>query len=164
MNKIFMKGELKAPPSAKKDNKIKEDGTAIDILNSCFVLIFAFATVLMLIAYSKTVEIKLEADMIAKNYLYSMENQGYMDDDMKKAIKDKFLENNITCTVIEKSTSENDKYTTREQVAYGQQVELFVKLEFANPIYETFKENTVFHYFAPDKLHYELDYTTTSKW
>ena len=81
----------KLTPLKEKNNK--ENGFAIDLLSTCLVIIVAFFLVLVMLTFSKVVETKIDADIIGKNYLYRMEQQGYFKgtdkDDMIKSFKAK---------------------------------------------------------------------------
>lgn len=137
----------------------QEKGNIIDQLGSIIVMAFVFAMILAFAAYGKIVLMKLAVNNTAKEYLYKMEQNGYMSDDDQKEMTAKLEERGITV--------QEDGFTgtTSSQVPYGDQVVLMCKVEFTNPLYSVFKEGSyiVIPGF-PDKLTYDVSLSATSKW
>ena len=156
----------KLTPLKEKNNK--ENGFAIDLLSTCLVIIVAFFLVLVMLTFSKVVETKIDADIIGKNYLYRMEQQGYFKgtdkDDMIKSFKAKGITTSNESVELKINTD-----TTVKQVAYGTPVTLDFTVTFANPMYDYLPERVgavgikAKGLLAKD-FSYTLKYTTTSKW
>lgn len=156
----------KLTPLKEKNNK--ENGFAIDLLSTCLVIIVAFFLVLVMLTFSKVVETKIDADIIGKNYLYRMEQQGYFKgtdkDDMIKSFKAKGITTSNESVELKINTD-----TTVKQVAYGAPVTLDFTVTFANPMYDYLPERVgavgikAKGLLAKD-FSYTLKYTTTSKW
>lgn len=153
----------------KKDNK-KENGIAVDLFSTCIVIIVTFMLVLVMLTFAKVVEIKIDSDIIGKNYLYRMEQQGYFNEavdlnDMEKSFIDKGIITNSSGSIALDRAN-----TTIKQVAYGSPVSLKFTVNFPNPMY-TYLPNNVAGFgnlnlrgaFAKE-VSYKLEYTTTSKW
>ena len=109
-----------------------------------------------MLGYTKTLEKKMNADIIGKNYLYRMENEGYLSDEVKEEMIQSYADQGMTCTV--------DSRTTSRQVAYGNPVYLVIDLSFDNPSSEVMTKNGIANIIAPNKIDYHLEYSTTSKW
>lgn len=146
-----------------RENKVArvsrdEKGNIIDQLGSIIVMAFVFAMILAFASYGKIVLMKLTVNNTAKEYLYKMEQNGYMTENDRDAMSEKLAEYGITVV---------DEYagTTKSQVPYGDQVKLMCEVEFTNPMYSVFKEGSyiVIPGF-PEKLSYNVSLTATSKW
>lgn len=107
-----------------------EDGNIVDNLTVIIIMVFVFAVLFAFISYSKCVMIKLNADSITKEYLYKMEEWGYLKPEDKEAlIKD--LENaGFTVNRIETNIP------VGKQAAYGDKVVLTITVSIQNPVYE----------------------------
>ena len=137
--------------------KHKEEGNIIDQLGAIIVMLFVFSMILAYAAYGKTVQQKLTIDNIAKEYLYEMEQTGYLKN--KDALTTALIDNGITVT---------DDYagTTTTQVAYGDKVILSFQCEFPNPLFTTFaNDSKLFHGTGLSEMNtYTVYMTATSKW
>lgn len=136
--------------------KEKEPGNAIDLMASGFVLLFCILMILFTLSYAEVVELKLEADMIGKNYLYRMEQEGYLSPDGKSEMIAAFQEKEMQVII--------NLATTIQQVPYGEPVTLDVNITCKNPVYEQLQNNWLINTIIKPELKYHLNYTTTSKW
>lgn len=107
-----------------------ENGNIIDNLSAIIVMVFVFAVLYAFISYGKCVMIKLKADNITKEYLYKMEEWGYLRAEDEKALKDALTEAGFT------NISINTNVPIGKQVAYGDKVELTITVSVRNPVYE----------------------------
>lgn len=149
--------------------KRKENGNAIDLIASVFVVAFIFALILSYACYGKTVQERLAIDNIAKKYLYRMEENGYM----LPAEKDMMVADlgRIGATVEENgwtvTTSSGTYVTDESQVTYGDTVTLACKVKFPNPFYQTFGTAGAFfrmNRYTEEYVSYEIVMSSTSKW
>lgn len=159
---------LTSKAKKRKSNK-KENGFAMDLLSTCIVIIAAFLLILVMLSFAKTVEIKIDSDIVGKNYLYKAEEQGYFDTADVANIKRDLQKKGIEVTRVELITSASGgaKATTTSQVAYGSPVTLSFKVYFSNPMNKYLPGATEFgniNSIFKKELTYTLSYTTTSKW
>ena len=139
--------------------KDREDGNIIDQLGTIIIMLFIFSMVLAYAAYGKTVQQKLMIDNTAKEYLYIMEQTGYLQDTDKGTLTTSLNDKGITVTDDFAGTDFN-------QVAYGDKVTLSFQCEFQNPLFTTFsKDSALFHIPGLNKMiTYTVYMTATSKW
>lgn len=116
----------------RRQNKlIFEDGVNfVDLLSSCLCLLFAVATIGLYLCFGKTIEMKLDADRIAKSYLYRMESAGYLTASDKADMIAAFNEAGFTVNSTRNSTT--------SLVEYGNPVTLNIKVSFQHPITQIF--------------------------
>ena len=136
----------------------KEKGNVIDQIGSILVMAFIFVMLLAFAAYGRMTQVRLEYNNIAKEYLYLMEQNGYLRAEDKTLLVDDFA-NAKANVVIEPDTTE-------VQQTYGDKVTLHLTVTFQNPLYTVFStDGAMFNIFGfnPD-LVYEIKKTTTTKW
>lgn len=134
-----------------------EEGNVVDQLGSIIVMMFIFAMILAFAAYGNSVQKRLNIDNIAKQYLYAMEQNGFLSEDDQKSMSDKLAD--IGVTIV------NFDGTTDTQVAYGDEVILDCDVEFQNPLYSVFENGRVVNLPGfPATISYEIYISATSKW
>lgn len=108
----------------------KEAGNIIDELGSIIVIAFMFAMVLAYAGIAKLAEMKLGIDNVAKEYLYIMEEEGYLSTDEEES-----LTNDLVSLGVDEDSLDFSG-TDTSQVAYGDQVTLYFTGTFDNPLYD----------------------------
>lgn len=131
----------------------KENGS-MDLIGAVYVLLFVFVMLLVYIGISKSVQLKLQCDTIAKNYLYRMEACGYLKQADYESMVADFR--GIGATNVSKNIG-----TTSKQVAYGDFVVLDVTITVPNPILENL--NIDFLGISP-QITYDIVLEATAKW
>lgn len=111
----------------------KESGSlVIDELGSLLVMAFVFAMLLAYVAYSKQVQMKLAIDNVAKEYLYQMEQEGYLSNEMMNLM----TEDLVLIGVKRESISfAGTSHMDTNQAAYGDIITLRCSVTFDNPLY-----------------------------
>lgn len=145
----------------KKSHSMRmEPANIIDELGSIFVMIFIIALILLYTAYGKLTQERLAINNIAKEYLYKMEETGYLsDEDMDRMEADM---KNIGVTEIIFDTVNTDT----KQVPYGDSVTLAFNVIFPNPLFETFsRDGSYIRVMGFDPyLSYDVNISSTAKW
>ena len=142
----------------------KEQGTVLaDELGSLLVIAFMFAILLAYAGYSKMVQMKLSIDNVSKEYLYQMEQDGYLSEEMKGFM----IEDLKLLGIYEDSISFEE--TTETQVAYGDRVTLNCSVTFANPLYDLLSADrhgeSLFSVIGLKKtVTYKISMSATAKW
>lgn len=120
----------------------KEEGNVVDLMAGVLMLVFAFATILVMISYGSLVDKRLSVNTSVKDYLYLAEQQGGLTETDVDSLTTILKE--YDCTV-EKITINNGENWIAEgngaQIPYGDEVSLQVVVSFKNP---------VFHFFGTD--------------
>ena len=136
-----------------------EPANIIDELGSIFVMIFIIALILVFTSYGKLTQQRLAINNIAKEYLYKMEETGYLSvDDMVKMETD-MKEIGVTELTFGPETD-------TQQVTYGDSVTLAFHVVFPNPLFSTFSQEDSYIKilgFDPD-LGYDVNISSTAKW
>lgn len=147
----------------RKNSIHTEQANVIDQLGTIFVVAFVFALILAYSAYGKLVQERLAIDNVAKEYLYRMEEKGYLTSDDKILLEEDM--ESIGVKEIQ-FTSSSGVSTTETQVAYGDKVTLALNVEFINPLYATFStEGAMIKIFGFEKnISYDVIMSSTAKW
>ena len=137
-----------------------EDGNAIDMLGSAFVLLFMIVLVLAYSSFAKLSQQRMAIDNIAKEYLYAMEEHGYMSSEEMAGMTADLAAIGVTASSF--------AGTDIVQVTYGERVHLVCTTNFENPVYRFFSSDRQTGLFAmaglPDIITYEVDMSATAKW
>lgn len=145
-----------------------EDGNVIDQIGSIIVVAFIFCLILAYSAYGKITQERLSINNVAKEYLYKMEEIGYMSTEDFANFKDDMAA--IGATVNAASVSElsaQGVQTDDTQVTYGDKVTLAFNVEFENPFYSIFTKEggSLFRIMGFDeKISYDVIMSSTAKW
>ncbi len=136
-----------------------EKGNIIDELGCILIIAFIFALILVFSSYGKATQLHLEINNIAKEYLYKMEETGYLSEEDEAALKANMIAIGATEIVVEATT-------TTTQVPYGGKVTLAMNVTMTNPLYSTFgKDSSMFHIGGfSETLTYPVCMSSTSKW
>lgn len=142
-----------------------EYGNVIDQIGSILVVIFIFALILAYSAYGKLTQERLAVDNVAKEYLYKMEEYGYLriedETEMVEAM------NKVGATVVSfGETTRESELSTDAQVTYGDQVVLDLTLTYPNPLFNVFSsDNAWIKIFGFDsEIEYRIRMSATAKW
>ncbi len=142
-----------------KKARHREEGNIIDQLGAIIVMGFIFALLLVYAAYVKSVQMKLRIDNVSKEYLYVMEQEGYLSDaNLANLVADLEAE--------EVAVTNGFAGTTFDQVPYGDQVVLTYECEFTNPLFKTFgQDDSMFHIPGFEQMNtYDVWMSATAKW
>lgn len=145
-----------------------EDGNVIDQIGSIIVVAFIFCLILAYSAYGKITQERLSINNVAKEYLYKMEEIGYMSTEDFANFKDDMAA--IGAIVNAASVSElgaQGVQTDDTQVTYGDKVTLAFNVEFENPFYSIFTKEggSLFRIMGFDeKISYDVIMSSTAKW
>jgi len=145
-----------------------EEGTVIDQIGSVLVIAFIFCLILAYAAYGKVTQQRLAINNIAKEYLYRMEENGYMsDDDFNHFISDMSLIGVTINAADVASLGAQGEQTDYIQVTYGDKVTLAFTAEFENPFFSLFTKEggSLFRIMGFDeKISYDVVTSSTAKW
>lgn len=120
-----------------KKNK-KEPGNIVDQMGSLFVMVFMLVMVLVLIAYSKMVQMRISIDNVVKEYLYQMEEEGCLTEEMQASMKEELRDLGVDYGSAGEAISfAGTSNLGTNQAAYGDKVTLVCTMTFPNPLYET---------------------------
>lgn len=111
----------------------KELGSmVIDELSCILVMGFMFAMIFAYTGYSKMVQTRLAIDNVAKEYLYQMEQVGYLSSEMEHLMAE-----DLALIGVDKNTIDFSRTSHKEtnQAAYGDIVTLNCVVTFDNPLY-----------------------------
>lgn len=155
--------------SLKKVNT--ERGNFVDNMGVLFVMAFVFALLLAFISYAKMIQMKLDVDHIAKQYLYIMEQYGYLPSDIngntEQTIKEALAKAGCDpdSFVLNKSVTQ---YGSFKQVEYGDSVSFCFYVKGKNPLYTYLHGNPEDNWFFQQWINQYVDInvhvTSTSKW
>lgn len=139
-----------------------EEGNIIDQLGSIIMVAFMFALILAYASYGKITQERLAIDNVSKEYLYKMEEVGYLSDDDR----DRLIEDMAAIGVVVNDFSANGVSTNTTQVTYGDKVTLALNVTFENPLYTTFSRNDSYIRFLgfEENLSYNIVMSSTAKW
>lgn len=121
-----------------------------------------FALILAYASYGKITQERLAIDNVSKEYLYKMEEVGYLSDDDR----DRLIEDMAAIGVVVNDFSANGVSTNTTQVTYGDKVTLALNVTFENPLYTTFSRNDSYIRFLgfEENLSYNIVMSSTAKW
>ena len=146
----------------------KEQGNVIDYLGSLFVVAFIFVMILAYAAYGKVTQQRLAIDNCAKEYLYRMEEYGFIAKDAASVVghSPTIAELVDSYEAIGVEAVVDEANTTVSQVGYGDPVTLTLTATFDNPLFTTFgDEDSMFSILGFDeKLAYNVSISSTAKW
>lgn len=147
-----------------------EKGNVIDQIGSIFVVAFIFAMILAYAAYGKVTQQRLSINNIAKEYLYRMEENGYMSDEDRENFVEDMSYIGVTvnggATSVSALTAKGE-VTDGTQVTYGDKVTLAFTAEFENPFFSLFTKagGSMFRIMGfEEKITYEVVMSSTAKW
>lgn len=124
------KKETETPETIKK-NMEKENGNFIDMMGSLFIMVFIFILILVFTAYGSMVRSRLAIDNNAKEYLYQMEQSGFLSSTLKTQFKNNL--EGLGCTNVKIDA-------TSDKVPYGSSIKLGYECEIPNPLYKYIAE------------------------
>lgn len=134
----------------------KEKGTAADMLAAGLVILIVVFVLLFFMGFSKSIQLRLSYDNIAKKYLYRMESTGYL-----SAADIAALNSDIKNTGGRVISNES----TFSRVRYGGTVTLDICIEFPNPVLEFLnKDNYFVNLLVEDVQTYHIRWEATAKW
>lgn len=142
-----------------------EYGNVIDQIGSILVVIFIFALILAYSAYGKLTQERLAVDNVAKEYLYKMEEYGYLRSEDEDAMV--LAMNQVGATVVSFGETTREKESSSDaQVTYGDQVVLDLTLSYPNPLFNVFsRDNSWIKIFGFDEeISYHIRMSATAKW
>lgn len=144
-----------------KEQKNEEGSMLIDEMASLLVMVFVFVMVLVYISYTQMIQTKMVIDNKAKEYLYAMEEEGYLTTTLKNEMKSELEA--LGCNVVSFTG------TTVTQVEYGKGIKLYCKVTFPNPLYKNLSSEKhgggIFTMIGlTDTITYEIKMSSTSKW
>lgn len=115
----------------------KEEGNVIDWLASVLVMIMMFAMIMTMATFARSVDIRLHVNNVMKKYLYTMEENGFLQTEDKTNLEAE-LESDpyIEKAQVISDGSDGTNVGKNNQVAYGDKVYLKVKVIIKNPVYE----------------------------
>lgn len=145
------------------DPKHLEKGNVIDQIGSVIVLAFMFCMILAYSAYGKITQERLLINNTAKEYLYRMEENGYMSPEDIVNFENDMKAIGATVTSLEANGEETDC----DQVTYGDKVTLAFNVEFENPFFSVFTKEggSLFRIMGFDeKISYDVVMSSTAKW
>ena len=120
----------------------KEEGNVVDLMAGVLMLVFAFATILVMISYGSLVDKRLSVNTSVKDYLYLAEQQGGLTESDVNSLTT--ILKKYGCTV-EKITINNGENWIAEgngaQIPYGDEISLQVVVSFENPVFHYFGTN-----------------------
>ena len=149
-------------------HKRLEKGTVIDQVGSVLVVAFIFALILAYSAYGKIVQQRLLINNVAKEYLYVMEENGYMSDEDFESFVNDMAYIGVTVNATDVSNMGANGYLTDDiQVTYGDKVTLAFTAEFENPFFSLFTKEggSMFRIMGFDeKISYDVVRSSTAKW
>ncbi len=157
--------EMKKQMREGKKNIRIEEGNIIDCLAAILIVFFIFAMILAYSAYGKITQERLLIDQRAKEYLYRMEEYGYIkegDPDESHApstneLIQELADMGVTVTI--------DDATTTEQAGYGDKVTLAFNSVFPNPLFVTFGQASMFKILGfNNTISYFVTMSSTAKW
>lgn len=135
----------------------KESGDMADVFAAGLVIIAATFLVLVFIGFSKSVQMRMHLDNVAKKYLYQMESIGYMTAENESNMIEDFKDYGATVQI-------NDA-TTMQRVKYGDTVTLDIIVMFEHPIYQAInKDNPILRKYIKPAVMYHILLEATSKW
>ena len=139
-----------------KNTKEKEHGTAVDVLAAGLVIVAATFILLLYFGFSKSVQLRIDLDTIAKKYLYQMEGTGYLTpENQTKLARDM---ENVGARIIEDRS-------TITRVKYGGVVALDITVVFDNPVTQMVNVNLpILSGLIDDVVQYRIIMEATSKW
>lgn len=114
--------------------KKKEKGSFVVDELSCFlVTAFMFAMILAYASYAKMVQMRLAIDNVAKEYLYQMEQEGYLSNEMMLLMK-----KDLKCIGVKEESVDfsETSHMVANQAAYGDKIVLCCTVSFDNPLYD----------------------------
>lgn len=142
-----------------------EYGNVIDQIGSILVVVFIFALILAYSAYGKLTQERLAVDNVAKEYLYRMEEYGYLrseDEDAMVAAME-----SVGAKVVSFGDTTREKESGSDvQVTYGDQVVLDLTLSYPNPFFNVFSsDNAWIKILGFEKeIQYHVRMSATAKW
>ena len=150
----------------------QEHGTLFfDEIGSIFIIFLTFSLILAFACYAKLITIKLSVNNITKEYLYQMEQYGYLSADLQDNMREDLNKMNIH--------TEDDCFTgtshgATNQARYGEKITLVCDVFFENPLYTylSSKEHPdehgiLFTIDIPESnkyIYYTVEMLSTSKW
>lgn len=140
-----------------------ERGSVISQIGSILIVAFIFALILAYSAYGKITQERLAINNVAKEYLYKMEEMGFLSSEDQVNLDLDMA--NIGATIVSYTTSDGS-ITDTSQVTYGDRVTLALAISFQNPLYRVFSTDEAMfqiHGFE-ENLNYELVMSSTAKW
>ena len=149
----------------RKITKQEESGNMIDLTACLLVFVFTFAMILLYMAYTKSAQMKMTVDNVAKEYIYRLEETGIIDDTMKANLEKSLKA--VGCTNVTFPDGWSNAY--KRQVPYGDELYFRVEMDLPNPLYEMLgaesgKETIVTFSFIPKTIHYTLERRSVSRW
>ena len=147
-------------PSFSLLNKKEHGSLLMDELGVFLVLMFCIVMILTYASYTKIIQNKMTIDNKVKEYLYVLEEEGYLSSAKQAQMKTEL--ENLGITI------HDFVGTTTSQVEYGTKVRLKCKVSFSNQLYEQLSGEKHQHLFtiiglSPTITH-QVDMTSTSKW
>lgn len=125
---LSMRTEKKEKINFMKNLKSKkENGNFVDQMGTLFIMVFVFILILVFAAYGSMVRDRLAIDNYAKEYLYQMEQTGYLSSTLKSQLKNNLEGLGCTNVVIE---------ATSDKVPYGTTIKLGYECDIPNPLYK----------------------------
>ena len=144
-----------------------EYGNVIDQIGSILVVAFIFALILAYSAYGKLTQERLAVDNVAKEYLYKMEEYGYLRSEDEANLESDMSAVGATITDYGETTRENGAaHADDVQVTYGDQVILDLTLTYPNPFFNVFSsENSWIKVMGfEEMIEYKIRMSATAKW
>jgi len=139
-----------------KSTKEKEYGTAVDVLAAGLVIVAATFMILLYFGFSKSAQLRLDLDTVAKKYLYQMESTGYLTPENRTKLASDVEK--LGARVIE-------NHSTITRVKYGGIVALDITVAFDNPVTQMVNTNLpIFNGLIDDVIQYRIFLEATSKW
>lgn len=149
-----------------------EKGNVIDQIGSILVVAFIFCLILAYSAYGKITQERLAINNVAKEYLYKMEEIGYMSPEDFQNFKDDMSNIGVTVVGADGSTDASvltaqGEQTDYNQVTYGDTVTLAFTVQFENPFYTIFTKEggSLFNIMGfEENISYDVVMSSTAKW
>ena len=142
-----------------------EYGNAIDQIGSILVVVFIFALILAYSAYGKLTQERLAVDNVAKEYLYKMEEYGYLRSEDEDAMV--LAMESVGAEVVSFGDTTREKESASDaQVTYGDQVILDLTLSYPNPFFNVFSSDNAWIKILgfEEDIQYHIRMSATAKW
>lgn len=138
--------------------KKKESGLT-SMLTVLPVLFAVLALLLALLGFSEMVQLKLQADTIAKKYLYQIESYGYLSEANYEKMEEEYA--NMGVTILDTGTTLGES----NRVPYGSVAILSIQLTFTNPLGKYFSQsNALADITVENTQTYNIYMEATAKW
>lgn len=143
----------------------KEPGSIfMEEISVIFVMVFMFIMMLIYSSYIRAIEMKTVLNTVGREYLYQMEQYGYLSNQMQIMMREDLIALGVIPDSIDFQETSHKEPAKAE---YGEKVTLVCQVTFENPIYTVINVpqlNLPFLTESNRNVDYEIRMSATTKW